>query len=216
MALTPEEIGELLFPYSGDGLSRESLGLFQTYLTLILKWNAKFNLTSLRAPAEIATRHFGEGVFAARFVPAGARTVMDLGSGLGIPGIPMQIMRPDLAVSLVESNRKKASFLLEAARQLRLRSTVLAKRAEEVENKFDVVALRAVEKMEEMLAVATGCMEKDGVLMVLATQSIPAVRLRGIDWEEYPLPNAIHSVLRVGRSSQSGEAANVPRGTSSI
>ncbi len=204
-ALTPAEIGELLRPYSGDMLSGESLGRFQTYLALILKWNAKFNLTSLREPAQIVTRHFGEGVFAARFVPAGARTAMDLGSGLGIPGIPMQIMRQDLTVSLVESNKKKASFLQEATRQLQLRSTVLAVRAEKVQSKFDVVALRAVEKMEDMLPVARSCMERDGVLLGLTTQSTPVTELRGIVWVEYPLPDAIHSVLRVGRSSEFGE-----------
>ena len=64
-----EQIGQLLLPYSGQRLSSEALGLFQSYLALIMKWNSKFNLTAIRDPEQIVTRHFGEGVFAAQFVP---------------------------------------------------------------------------------------------------------------------------------------------------
>lgn len=209
-SLPLEEIGELLLPYSGERLSTERLGLFQTYLALILKWNAKFNLTALRDPVQIVTRHFGEGVFAARFVTAKARTLMDLGSGVGIPGIPLQIVHPNLAISLVESQQKRASFLREAVRHLALASTVVAGRAEEINAQFDVVAMRAVEKMDEMLPVAADCLKSAGTLLVLTTHTAPTNKLPEIVWSEYPLPGAIHSVLRVGV-----KLVDVPRGTSS-
>ena len=205
-----EEIGELLLPYSGQRLSSEALGLFQSYLALIMKWNSKFNLTAIRDPEQIVTRHFGEGVFAAQFVPEGARTLMDLGSGVGIPGIPLQIVHPALAVTLVEAQQKKAAFLQEAVRQLGLSSSVRAERAEQIPAKFDVVALRAVEKMDEMLPVAARHVTDRGSLLVLTTKNAHLNGLNcgpGFTWREFALPAGARSVLRVGTR------ADVPRGT---
>jgi 16S rRNA (guanine527-N7)-methyltransferase len=205
--LAVEEIGELLLPFSGQRLSSKDLGLFQGYLQLILKWNAKFNLTAIREPEQIVTRHFGEGVFAARYVPEGARTLMDLGSGAGIPGIPLQIVHPKLAVTLVEAQQKKASFLREAVRQLGLSSSVRAERAERIDDKFDVVALRAVEKMDEMLPVAARCLKDTGSLLVLSTHDAQVEGLSDFSWREFALPAGARSVLRVGLRT------DVPRGT---
>jgi 16S rRNA (guanine527-N7)-methyltransferase len=205
-----EEIGELLLPYSGQRLSSEALGLFQSYLALITKWNTKFNLTAIRDPEQIVTRHFGEGVFAAQFVPEGAQTLMDLGSGVGIPGIPLQIMHPKLAVTLVEAQQKKASFLREAVRLLGLSSSVRAERAEQIPTRFDVVALRAVEKMDEVLPVASRCVTDGGSLLVLTTKDVQRNGFNcglGFTWREFTLPAGARSVLRVG------VRADVPRGT---
>jgi len=156
------------------------------------------------------TRHFGEGVFAAQFVPEGARTLMDLGSGVGIPGIPLQIVLPALAVTLVEAQQKKAAFLQEAVRQLGLSSSVRAERAEQIPAKFDVVALRAVEKMDEMLPVAARHVTDTGSLLVLTSKNAHLNGLHcgpGFTWREFALPAGARSVLRVGTR------ADVPRGT---
>src|ERR1700728_3898680 len=71
------------------------------YLDLLLKWNARTNLTAIRDPEEIVRRHFGESLFVARHLPA-CDTLLDLGSGAGFPGIPIQLALPELNVTLAE------------------------------------------------------------------------------------------------------------------
>ena len=175
MSLDADEIARLLQPYlaeadpSQNANATEAIGTaFQpeigardrvfeqlaTYLALILKWNARTNLTAIREPAEIVTRHFGESLFLGRHLAA-ERSLLDLGSGAGFPGIPVQILRPDLQVTLAESQNKKATFLREALRVLELPAEVWGGRAEELgsDYRFDAVTLRAVDKPE--LAIAT-------------------------------------------------------------
>src|SRR5207302_9354545 len=117
-------IAELLGPYleKTDGgrevLSPQQLQQLSEYLDLLLRWNAKTNLTSVREPEEIVTRHFGESLFLARHVSAKAHTAIDVGSGAGFPGVPLKIYSPRLQVTLVESQNKKATFLNEVIRKL--------------------------------------------------------------------------------------------------
>lgn len=162
----------LLRPYLGRDLTGlEGLpGKLVTYLDLLLRWNARTNLTAVRDPEEIVQRHFGESIFAAEclrpHVQEGTE-VLDLGSGAGFPGIPIQLLFPEVRVCLAESQGKKAAFLREAVRALGLRSEVWARRVEEMpdERVFGVVALRAVDRMEAMVAVGRGRVQPGGVLM---------------------------------------------------
>ena len=100
-------------------------GLYQqlsAYLDLLLKWNARTNLTAIREPEEIVRRHFGESLFAGTAARRSAlrrdASLLDFGSGAGFPGLPIQLLLPDLRVTLAESQGKKASFLREAVRTL--------------------------------------------------------------------------------------------------
>ena len=113
-------IAELLSPFAR--LSESQLQSTSIYIDILLKWNARVNLTAIRDPEEIVTRHFGESYFSAQvLVDEGwAGTVFDLGSGAGFPGIPIAIFRPKATVTLIESNGKKAAFLGEVASQLGL------------------------------------------------------------------------------------------------
>jgi 16S rRNA (guanine527-N7)-methyltransferase len=89
------------------------------YLDLLLKWNARTNLTAIRDPEEIVRRHFGESLFAGVHLAAklsSEATLLDLGSGAGFPGLPIQLLLPGLQVTLAESQNKKATFLREAVR----------------------------------------------------------------------------------------------------
>ncbi|MGH8216882.1 MAG: 16S rRNA (guanine(527)-N(7))-methyltransferase RsmG, partial [Rhodanobacteraceae bacterium] len=86
------------------------------YLELLAHWNRAYNLTAVRDPAEMVSRHLLDSLAALPFVHG--ETLADLGSGAGLPGIPLAIARPDLAVTLIESNGKKARFLREAVRAL--------------------------------------------------------------------------------------------------
>ena len=138
------------------------------YLDVLLKWNARTNLTAIREPAEIVRRHFGESLFAGQHLPEAA-TLLDFGSGAGFPGLPIQLLRPELAVTVSESQNKKASFLREVVRTLSLKTEVWVDRVEAMPpvRRFDVVSLRAVDDMQVALAAAAP--RAGGYLVLLTT-----------------------------------------------
>lgn len=198
--LSTTRIRDLLSPYlsAKNGLDGRQMEQFSLYLDLLLKWNARTNLTAIRNPEEIVQRHFGESLFAASLIPTGARTLLDLGSGAGFPGIPMQIARPALQITLAESQGKKAAFLGEACRVLGLTSKVWANRAEALAptTLFDIVAFRAVDRPEDALAEARRRLAPNGCLVHLTTSSLllPS-ELKNM----YPLPGSSTSVVAVTR-----------------
>ena len=118
-------IAELLAPFLGaDGLSAHQLDQVSAYLDRLMRWNARMNLTSVRDPEQIVTRHFGESFFAAKQLlgreePA-PKSATDIGSGAGFPGLPIKILAPSLRMRLVEAQHRKAIFLREVIRDLQL------------------------------------------------------------------------------------------------
>jgi 16S rRNA (guanine527-N7)-methyltransferase len=155
--MDPALIAALLEPFLDRPLSPAQLGQISTYIDLLLRWNARINLTAIREPEEIVTRHFGESFFLARHLfpverrapspvpaltpgdgslptdhrPLSPARVIDLGSGAGFPALPLKIWAPHIHLTLIESNHKKAAFLREAARALTLTNIdVFADRAE--------------------------------------------------------------------------------------
>src|SRR5882757_1336122 len=178
--MTPAAIAGLLVPYmelTGPGVVLPEVLLSQvsTYLEILLRWNARTNLTAIRVPEEIVTRHFGESLFAARKIfPAGnsgvdlATSLADVGSGAGFPGLPMKLWVPQLQVTLIESQQKKVTFLREVARALRLSGVeVRSTRAEMVTETFDIVTMRAVERFDEVVGVTAGLVGPGGRLVLL-------------------------------------------------
>ena len=177
---------------------------FEQYLSLLLKWNARTNLTSVREPDAIARRHFAESIFAARRVPPEVKTLLDFGSGAGLPGIPIAICRPEITVTLAESQGKKAAFLREAVRTLGLKAEVWAGRVEAMpeERVFDAVTLRAVDTMPAAIRVAVGRLVAGGWIGVFATRATEeGVRaVAGIQWgEAVAIPGAEQAVLVQGQ-----------------
>jgi 16S rRNA (guanine527-N7)-methyltransferase len=181
MPTLPEtRIAELLAPYLGDAPTPPNLlPQLSLYLDLLLRWNARTNLTAIRQPEEIVRRHFGESLFAGRhlapLLPAEAR-LLDFGSGAGFPGLPIQLLLPQLRVTLAESQGKKASFLREAVRTLGLATEVWADRVEALpaSRLFDAVTLRAVDRMEQAIAFARTCLAPGGWLVTLSAEPSPA------------------------------------------
>src|SRR5712664_1169672 len=159
--LSESRIADLLTPYLPDPPAT-LIPQLSAYLDLLLKWNARTNLTAIRDPEEIVRRHFGESLFAVQHLnPAtpdpGPGTLLDFGSGAGFPGLPIALLRPDLQVTLAESQNKKAAFLREAVRTLNLPNVeVWAARVEALpaNRQFRVVTLRAVDNMEAALSAA--------------------------------------------------------------
>lgn len=146
-------------------LDETRLRSISTYIDLLLKWNARMNLTAIRDPNEIVQRHFGESLFAARQLLGQQRpqTVIDLGSGAGFPGVPFAMLAPDVQVTLIESQHKKATFLRELVGALELKNVkVFGDRAESYRGTAELVMLRAVEKFQDALKRAISLMSPSG------------------------------------------------------
>src|SRR6202521_2313627 len=125
-------------------LTPDQLNYIAIYIDLLLRWNARINLTAIRHPEEIVTRHFGESFFLARHLFPKSGTdhrplttdhrppqVLDIGSGAGFPALPLKLWAPHIHLTLIESNNKKATFLREVARALTLTNiNVITARAE--------------------------------------------------------------------------------------
>lgn len=134
--------------------SEAEIELFCHYYQVVLKWNDRLHLTTLTSPIAFAERQIFESAFAAQYLLPSMRQILDLGSGVGTPGVPLAILRPDLKVSLVESNKKKAIFLLELAGELGIDNIrVLNCRFEELRQTERKTCLtsRAIEKMNRMI-----------------------------------------------------------------
>ena len=186
------------------GLGPKAVEQFEAYLALLLKWNARINLTAVRKPEDIVRRHFAESIFAARQVPKKTKTLLDYGSGAGFPGIPIAICRPEIGVTLAESQGKKAAFLLEAARTLGLKAEVWPGRVEEMaaERVFDAVTLRAVDKMPAACKAAAERLAPQGWIAVFATRKSEASleKIKGIQWdvEVVRIPGSDQEILKTG------------------
>ena len=142
-------------------LPGEAQAKLLAYLELLAKWNRAYNLTAVRDPLEMVPRHLLDSLAALAFLHG--ETLADLGSGAGLPGIPLAIARPDLAVTLIESNGKKARFLREAARALPLPNvTIREARIQDAAGPFDSVTARAFASLADMLAWGGHLLAADG------------------------------------------------------
>ena len=207
VAVGKSRIAELLAPFIGPALLSDSqLDAIKTYIDLLLRWNSKLNLTAIRDPEEVVTRHFGESLFAARqlFPTADSHaTAIDIGSGAGFPGLPIKLLCPSLNLTLIESNHRKTTFLREVVRTLNFSSvSVLSERAESVSLSADLVTFRAVERFERILPVAFGLVEPQGRIAILVGSQqveLSKLTLSSIDWETpTPIPLSESRTLLVG------------------
>jgi 16S rRNA (guanine527-N7)-methyltransferase len=191
-------IRDLLAPFLptaeiDDGL----LVSVETHLELLIRWNQRMNLTAVRSPQEMVTRHFGESLFAARELCSRDRqSLIDVGSGAGFPGLPIKYWAPQLQVTLIESHGKKATFLREVGRALHLTDfTVLNVRAESSSLSASLVTLRAVERFDQALPSAARLVAPNGKLAILIgePQLTSALSL---------LPPGTHSTIALPNSEQ--------------
>jgi 16S rRNA (guanine527-N7)-methyltransferase len=183
------------------------------YLDLLLRWNARINLTAIRDPEQIVTRHFGESLFAARILcdagafKSGAReapTLSDIGSGAGFPGIPIKLVAPEVHVTLIESQNKKATFLRQVIRTLDLKGIdVFSERAETWKHPAQVVTLRAVERFEQTLSLAATLVRPTGTLcLLIGKKQVPSAQaVLGPRWhfrEAVATPSSRERMVLVG------------------
>jgi 16S rRNA (guanine527-N7)-methyltransferase len=209
-------ISALVRPFLEEPLSPLQLEQVSIYIDTLLRWNARINLTALRSPEEIVTRHFGESFFLARHLfphkdkeestGKGGR-VLDIGSGAGFPGLPLKIWNQEMDLTMIESNHKKAIFLREVVRTLGLDNVVVGTdRAERLGSdprflRSDFVTFRAVENFQKILHLAVTFLVPGGRLALLlgASQSGSLREVSGVRWEEPILVPQSHSrILAIG------------------
>jgi len=201
---------QTLLPESGiRQLDAAALAKFDDYLKLILRWNARTNLTAIRHAEGIVSRHFLESIACAAALPVGVRTLLDFGSGAGLPGVPIAICRPEISVTLAESQSKKAAFLREAVSVLGLNARVFPGRAESLREEFDCVTMRAVDRMERAVSDGESLVRSGGFLALLTTEAeFPRVeaKLSKVRWlEANPTPGSEQRVIRLGIKIGPGE-----------
>ncbi|MCX7634197.1 MAG: 16S rRNA (guanine(527)-N(7))-methyltransferase RsmG [Syntrophales bacterium] len=145
----------------GVSVGEAELALFDRYVQQLILWGRRHNLVSCRDPQEIYTIHLLDSLTPIPFVPTTTRTIIDLGAGQGFPGIPMKIVRKNWEVTLVESVRKKVSFLKDTIRILALEGIkVIHGRVEELvqedhlRESFDGVVSRATFKLPKLIIFA--------------------------------------------------------------
>lgn len=156
----------------GVPLSPESLALFEQYMAELLRWRARVNLTGFRTPRAIAKNGFLDSLACLRALPEGPLRIVDIGSGAGFPGLPIRIARAGVALTLVEANRRRHSFLAHACRVLGLgdvrclrgRAEVLAA-GPGLRASFDAAFARAVRQIEAAAALAAGFLRPGGVFV---------------------------------------------------
>lgn len=156
-------IEEYIFRTTGVSLTGRQMGLLDEYCSLLQEWNDKFNLTAITETGDIFIKHFADSMLGGFAVPQNA-VLCDIGSGGGCPAIPLNILRPDIRVTMLDSTNKKAEFLRFVAVKLSLSAEVVCARAEEFGRReyFDIVTARALAQTATLLEYAAPLLKVGG------------------------------------------------------
>jgi 16S rRNA (guanine527-N7)-methyltransferase len=193
---------------AGLFLNDDLVSRLDTFYTLLSRWNEKINLTSLADPDEAIDRLILEPLMAARYVPAAAAKLMDVGSGGGSPAIPLKLAMPRLSLTMVESKARKSAFLREAIRQLELQTAIVeTARVEELLTRadmhehFEVISTRAVRVETKVMHTLQAFLRSGGHIMLFrgpSGPSAPAVVVPPLEFiETYPLVDTLQSRLTI-------------------
>lgn len=186
----------------GVTLSDVAIARFQTYIDTLLLWRTRLSLTTAATPQKVVRDHILDSLAPCHFIQPGQR-VADLGSGAGFPGIPLAIAREGANFSLVESRRKKANFLREAARSAKIANVeIIEQRAEHLADgltkPWDLVVSRAVWTLTDFLAVSERLLAPDG--MAVAMKGPKASSERHLDYGAFVLADIVEYRLISGAS----------------
>jgi 16S rRNA (guanine527-N7)-methyltransferase len=183
----------------GVHASPSQLEQFRAHFDLLMRWNARTNLTSVRDPGGILRRHLAESAYLTRVLPLGPGTLVDIGSGAGFPGIPVKILSPQTKVVLVEAVQKKVAFLKEVARAVGLPGLeVLAGRFEDMKSlAADWVSMRAVKLDARVIEAIRRCVPRGTYAIFLGESD--AARLSGA--KIHPIVGSDRRVIAVGECS---------------
>jgi 16S rRNA (guanine527-N7)-methyltransferase len=166
-----EFLSNRLLPINKDKIIK--LANFQIFRQLLLDWNQRINLVSRQDIDRLVSYHFIDSISAIPEIPLNS-IVCDLGTGAGLPGIPVKIIRDDITLYLIESIKKKAYFLSEAIKELELKkSYVLNQRAETIQDKkFDVILVRLFGKIPDVLPIASKLLSPKGKIIFYKIEGV--------------------------------------------
>lgn len=150
----------------GLDLPADAVARLLDYQALLQRWNGAYNLTAVRDPTEMVTRHLLDSLAILPHVQG--QTLADLGTGPGLPGIVLAIAAPGRQILLVDSNGKKVRFLREAIRALKLEGVrAVQSRVEDVEGQFDCITARAFASLADMLGWGGHLLAPDGIWLAM-------------------------------------------------
>ncbi len=154
---------------AGIDVSRETWEKLEIYRDLLIKWQKAVNLVSGKSLPEAWERHFEDSAQLAAHLPEEAKTLVDLGSGAGFPGMVLAILKPEMEAHLIESDEKKAQFLRTVSRETNTAVVVHNERIERLGNVIDpdIVTARALAPMEKLFAYCLPWAEKNPDLVML-------------------------------------------------
>ena len=207
-SLSLAEIANSLAPYITAPLPDPQLARIAAFLKLLKKWNQIVPLTSIEDDSEIVARHFGESIFAGRFLGIATGRLADVGSGAGFPGLPLKIVFPSLRVTLIEPNLKKCAFLREVKEVLALENVEIARsRYENLASppkSFDFIGSRALGGYRRLLQWSRQALSPGGyaILWLGVDDSTSISRLEGWRWQlPVNIPESKRRVLLIGQPS---------------
>lgn len=157
------------------GLSKEQISKFEKYLDLLLEWNKKFNLTAITDKEEVEEKHFIDSISLLKYFDVKNKTLLDVGSGAGFPGIPLAIVEPTLKVNLLETTGKRVKFLQVVVKELGLTNVeIIQGRAEEQKEreKYDIVTARAVKELNILLELCFYLVKVGGMFIAYKSSGI--------------------------------------------
>ncbi len=198
---------DLLKAYAADigvSLTDEQCARFDRYAALLCEWNEKMNLTGITDPYGIVVRHFVDSLTLCALLPEGA-TLIDVGTGAGFPAIPVAIARPDVTVTLLDSLKKRLTFLDTVVAELKLSAVTVHARAEdgghkdELRERFDVATARAVASLPVLCEYCLPFVKTGGKF----------VALKGPDADN-ELADARRAAKVIGGRLQESVAAQIP------
>jgi 16S rRNA (guanine527-N7)-methyltransferase len=165
----------------GVKLGKKHIALFEEYYRELLFWNAKINLVSVKSELDIPIKHFIDSLTPLKFVKNKGSSLLDIGTGAGFPGIPLKIAEDRLRVTLLDSSRKKASFLKNIVRKLKLHETTVINRRVELLMRdeayrgiFDVIISRASFKLPQFLTIGAYFISPGGILIAMKGINVDA------------------------------------------
>ena len=157
-------------PILGRPLTDQERGNFDKYVRLLIKWQKAHRLVGSTDPMWIVEHLFLDSLLFLRLLPSSVRTLADVGSGAGLPGLPLKIVKPEIEVVLIESRRRRAMFLASAIREMKLEGIrVLEGRLESIapdlQRRVDAVVMRCAGDIESMIPAAAAITTADGIVI---------------------------------------------------
>ncbi len=197
-----------------QNVSRETFERLEIYQALLKKWNPRINLVGRKTLADVWRRHFLDSAQLVAFLPDSTQNLVDLGSGAGFPGLVLAMLRPDVAVHLVDSDQRKCVFLTEVARQTGVNVQIHAARIEALTGlTADVISARALASVVDLLDLSTGIATKNTRYLFLKGRDIDAeLTLAAKCWKmSYQLTPSIvdpkGSVLQIDQATRISDNA---------